>query len=216
MSGEECPNKPDHKNRFTTNPFFEDFTEEEKMRLVAVSKKVSYRKGETIFEQDEPGTTMYFIDSGQVSLERMDLSGRELILAVLGQGDFFGEMAVMDDAGRSARARAVSDVVLSAVSREDFHQLLLEYPHLALKIISTLCKRLRETDRRMEEIAFGRVKARLETLLAGQTDDGKVIKLNMTHQELAAKIGACRETVTRAIKELREEGWKIEKNNNLK
>lgn len=198
-------------NRFIDRSLFRDFTPEEKDEMLKKSKKVLFKKGDIIFEQGEESDVMYFIDSGRVRLTRFDPDGKELVLAVLDPGEFFGEMALLDGFGKSCRASAVTDLILSSISKQDFTTLLLEHPHLSLKVITVLCQRLRATDQKLEEIAFGRVKDRLRSFLLDAASGGKTAKLDLTHQELAAKIGACRETVTRALKELQEEGWRFEK-----
>ncbi len=203
-----------HSNQilgFTAGPFFIKFSPEEKKELLQKSKKAHYEKGEIIFEQDEIGELMYFIDNGEVVLERLDSDGKELELTTLESGDFFGEMSLFDNQGRSCRASAGSETDLSIISKETFYKLLLEHPDLSIKIITTLCQRLRETDKKLEELAFVRVKERLKKILSDSSGNKRVIKLSLTHQELASKVGACRETVTRTLKELQDEGWKFEK-----
>jgi CRP/FNR family transcriptional regulator, cyclic AMP receptor protein len=193
-----------------SNHFFDDFTAAEKSELLAHSQKIIYQKNVIIFKQDQPGDLMYFIESGHVKLNRVDSSGNELTLAVLGPHEFFGEMAVMDNCGRSASAYALTDLTLLAVCRSSFTDLLIKHPQLALRVITTLCSRLRVIDQRMEEIAFGSIKERLKNLLIADSTE-KIIQLNQTHQELAAKVCASRETVTRVLKMLKEEGWCIKK-----
>jgi CRP-like cAMP-binding protein len=193
-----------------SNHFFDEFTDAEKLELLAQSQKVTYKKNTVIFEQSQPGDLMYFIEQGQVKLGRVDPSGNELTLAILGPHEFFGEMAVMDNCGRSASAYALTDLTLLAVCRSSFTDLLLKHPQLALQVITTLCSRLRVIDQRMEEIAFGSIKERLKNLLLAESTEN-TIQLKQTHQELAAKVCASRETVTRILKTLKEEGWCIEK-----
>jgi CRP/FNR family transcriptional regulator, cyclic AMP receptor protein len=195
---------------FKNNRFFDEFTVAEKSELLAQSQKVIYKKNAIIFKQDQPGDLLYFIEAGHVKLNRVDPSGNELTLAVLGPHEFFGEMAVMDNCGRSASAYALADLTLLAVCRSSFTDLLLKHPQLALQLIATLCSRLRVIDQRMEEIAFGSIKERLKNLLIAENTE-KTIQLKQTHQELAAKVCASRETVTRVLKTLKEEGWCIEK-----
>jgi cAMP-binding proteins - catabolite gene activator and regulatory subunit of cAMP-dependent protein kinases len=191
---------------------FNDLTNTEKEAMLALSQKMTYKKNEVIFEQDQPGDLMFFIEKGHVKLGRTDFSGKELTLAIMGPHEFFGEIALMNNCGRSASAYALSDVVLLAVCRADFTDLLLKYPHFALKVIAILCSRLLVTDQRIEEIAFGSIKERLVSLLMMDGDGSqKRILLEQTHQELAAKVGASRETVTRVLKSLKNEGWQIEK-----
>ncbi|NLY73944.1 MAG: Crp/Fnr family transcriptional regulator [Firmicutes bacterium] len=189
--------------------FFHELTPSDIDALLFKSARIKLAKNTVVFEQDEPGDTMYLIESGQVSLELITREGKILTLAVLGKNEFFGEMAVMDNAGRSCRAVAATDLQLAAITREDFRALLLQKPEIALKIIAILCRRLRLTDNRLEDMAYGRVRERFLNMFADPRNGDRTIKITKTHQQLAADLGTTRETITRVIKELRTEGWII-------
>jgi CRP/FNR family cyclic AMP-dependent transcriptional regulator len=191
------------------NPsIFMEFTESELTGLLELSRPLRYPKDAVIFNQGEPGDTLYLIRTGRVRVRRTDNEGKELILADLGPGEIFGEIAVMNHSERSAQAVAISDLLLASLHQRQFYDTLIKRPELALKIISLLCRRLYQTDGQLESVAYGTVKERLKTLLNGMRDNG-IIQIGMTHQQLAAKIGASRESVTRALQNLREEGWEI-------
>jgi CRP/FNR family cyclic AMP-dependent transcriptional regulator len=185
-----------------------DFTPSELTGLLELSRSLRYPKDAVIFNQGEPGDTLYLIRTGRVRVRRTDNEGKELILADLGPGEIFGEIAVMNHSERSAQAVAISDLLLAVLHQRQFYDTLIKRPELALKIISLLCRRLYQTDGQLESVAYGTIKDRLKTLLAGMRHNG-VVQIGMTHQQLAAKIGASRETVTRALQNLREEGWEI-------
>jgi CRP/FNR family cyclic AMP-dependent transcriptional regulator len=187
---------------------FSDFTPSELSDLLELSRPLHFPKNTIIFNQGELGDTLYFIHEGRVRVRRSDLEGKELILADLGPGEIFGEIAVMNHSERSAQALAISGLQLAALHQKHFYDTLLHKPELALKIISLLCRRLYDTDSQLESVAYGTIKDRLKTLLAGMRHNG-VIRIGMTHQQLAAKIGASRESVTRTLQILRNEGWEI-------
>jgi CRP/FNR family cyclic AMP-dependent transcriptional regulator len=194
-------------NHFTNQSFFKDLSDQERKELLLASHIIQCQKSDVIFEEDDPGSVMYFIEEGHVNLAKSDFNGKELILATLHPGNFFGEMALLDNSGRSCRATAATDLVISGITKATFLTLLTNHPHLSIKLITCLSHRLREADRKLEETAFGRVKERLERLLSGISKGNKTILLTVTHKELAFKVGACRETVSRALKELEKEGW---------
>jgi CRP/FNR family transcriptional regulator/CRP/FNR family cyclic AMP-dependent transcriptional regulator len=139
--------------------------------------------------------------------------GREHILGVLQDGDFFGEMSLIDGQSRSASAVAVEDVQMVTVQRDEFLKLLRSNPEISLKLLVTLSQRLRAADRNMESLAFlsapGRV-ARLLLELAKehgeQTSEGITINHVMTRQELASLAGTSRETLTRVLMDYQERG----------
>ncbi len=197
------------KSDHTTNSIFQELTSTDIDYLLSKSNHVKYPKDSIIFEQGEPGDTMFLIEEGQVCLELITSDGKTLTLAFLGKNEFFGEMAVMDNAGRSCRASAATILSLAAISRENFRTLLLQKPDIALKIIAILCRRLRLTDYRLEGMAHGRVKERFIKMLAEPSGDNRKIQIMKTHQQLATELGTTRETITRVIRELRAEGWVI-------
>jgi CRP/FNR family cyclic AMP-dependent transcriptional regulator len=110
----------------------------------------SYRKSEVIFEEGSTGSEMYLIHSGQVVLSVSQGENRPKTLIVLGPGDFFGEMALVDDAPRSATASAASDdTQLITIDRARFLFMVRQQPEFALSLMHTLCQRLREMDKRL-------------------------------------------------------------------
>lgn len=203
----------DFQKKIGIQPLLHGLSSQEIETLAAQSFEVNFSKGQIIFEQDDPGEAMFLVQSGQVRLNRIDPSGKELVLAILGPGNFFGEMAVLDGGGRSSNAVAQTNLTLSTINRANFRNLILREPEIALHIIETLSQRLRRTDELMQQLAFGSVKERLTKLLIDEKKDNanQIITLTLTHQELATKIGASRETVTRILNVLRKEGWLIQK-----
>lgn len=109
----------------------------------------SYRKSDVIFEEGSSGNEMYLIHTGSVALMTMQDGNGPVTLAVLKPGDFFGEMALVDDAPRSASAVAIEDTQLIALDRTRFMFTVRQQPQFALSIMHTLCQRLRELDRRV-------------------------------------------------------------------
>ncbi|MFQ5699595.1 MAG: Crp/Fnr family transcriptional regulator [Myxococcota bacterium] len=171
-----------------------------------------FPKNATIFEEGASGEYMYLIQSGQVKVTKMSEDGREKIVEMFEDGDFFGEMALMERAPRSAAVKTTRPSVLLALSRSAFLSLMRENPELPLEIIRELSHRLRETTSEVRALLFERVEERtrgvLRRLATVDPDaPGRRITPPITHQELAERVGTSRETVTRVLKELRESGW---------
>ena len=125
-------------------------------------------------------------------------------------GAFFGEMALLDHAPRSASVRTLEPATLAALSRRDFMSLLQASPDLALSLIQELTRRLRDTDDQATSVSFQRVEDRAKGLFAriARPDGGeRRITPALTHQQIADMIGTSRETVTRAVKDLKASGW---------
>ncbi len=171
-----------------------------------------FPKHKTIVEEGAPGDYMYIISEGRVKVTKLSGDGRDKILELLEVGDFFGEMSLFDEAPRSASVKAMSDVRILALARNDFLRLLSRSPDLALSVIQELTRRLRQVDEQASSLSFQRVKERTMGLLVrlakeASSHEGRRKTPVLTHQQIADMIGTSRETVTRAVKGLKKEGW---------
>jgi len=171
-----------------------------------------FPKHRTIVEEGAPGDYMYIICEGRVKVTKLSGDGREKILELLEGGDFFGEMSLLDDAPRSASVEALSDVRVLALARNDFLELLKKSTNLAFAVVQELTRRLRQIDEQASSLSFQRVKERTQGLLLRMAktetaDPNRRLTQALTHQQIADMIGTSRETVTRAIKGLKRDGW---------
>jgi len=169
-------------------------------------------KLQTIVEEGLPGDYMYVIAEGQVKVTKLSGDGREKILELLGPGDFFGEMSLLDGAVRSASVKSLSATRILALSRNDFLKELRQNPDLSMAVIQELTRRVRQMDEQASSLSFQRVKERTQGLLQrlakeaiGQ--EGRCLTPALTHQQIADMVGTSRETVTRVVKRLKQQGW---------
>lgn len=188
-----------------------DADELELIRAKAVRRTVE--RGTVIFFENEPGDALYIIEAGQVRIYRVAEDGREKTLTLLSAGDFFGEMALIDDAPRSAIAEATDPSVLLAIHKRDFQQLIYSKPQIAVSIIRGLSHRLRQTNDQLMEAVFLDVRSRMCRLLLDldkeygkEYESGRLLDIKLTHQELANMVGTSRESVTRVLTELQDIG----------
>jgi CRP/FNR family transcriptional regulator len=163
--------------------------------------------------EGEEGDSVYIILEGFVKVFKTESDGREKILKFLSAGDLFGEMALIDGHFRSASVQAVKRTTMYVIERNKFNGLINKYPQIALKIIFVLSERLREANDEITNLAFKSVEERLffELKKLGETfgikkDDGVWISEKITHQELAELIGTTRETITKYLGKMLEEG----------
>ncbi|MEB3198117.1 MAG: Crp/Fnr family transcriptional regulator [Candidatus Sericytochromatia bacterium] len=204
---------PDIKKLLQHVPLFRDLDTPELEQLASLARHRVLGKGNVIFYEDDPGTSCYLIVKGKVKIVVNADDGREHILGVLQDGDFFGEMSLIDGESRSASAIAVDEVQMVTVQRDEFLKLLRSNPEISLKLLVTLSQRLRAADRNMESLAFlsapGRV-ARLLLELAKEhgeaSPEGVVFTHTMTRQELASLAGTSRETLTRVLMDYQDRG----------
>jgi CRP/FNR family transcriptional regulator/CRP/FNR family cyclic AMP-dependent transcriptional regulator len=166
----------------------------------------SYRQGEVIFHKGDPGSVLYIIKTGQVKIATLSTEGEEVILAILTEGDFFGELSLFDQEPRSASVIAMVPTETFTLHREDFLSFLYAHPTLAADIIAVLSRRLRHTDILVEDAAFLDLEARLAKRLLElaeshglSSETGVKIDLRLTQQDLAALVGASRAAVNKQL-----------------
>ncbi len=203
---------PDVLDSLRSVPLFSRVGEADLDNVAELLIERRYPKNSIIVEEGLTGDYMYVIRSGRVKVTKASDDGREKIMDFLESGAFFGEMALLDNAPRSASVRTLEPSVLAALSRRDFISLLRNSPDLALSLIQELTRRLRDTDEQATSVSFQRVQDRAKGLFAriarqdGDLEDRRITPA-LTHQQIADMIGTSRETVTRAVKDLKESGW---------
>jgi CRP-like cAMP-binding protein len=172
-----------------------------------------FRRNEVIFHQGDPGDALHVITAGSVKIVLPSPEGEEAIIATLREGDFFGELSLLDGEPRSATAVAVDATETLTLPRAVFHELLDQHPELRDALFSALTRLLRRLTRHVEELHFldlaGRLAARLAQLArqAEPNSDGQV-ELNwpFTQSDLAAMIGGTRQSVNRLLADLIADG----------
>jgi CRP/FNR family transcriptional regulator, cyclic AMP receptor protein len=192
-------------------PLFAHVVESDLDQIASHLIERRYPRNTTIVEEGLAGDYMYIIREGRVKVTKLSEDGREKILEFLETGAFVGEMALLERAPRSASVKTLSAVRLLALSRNDFLSLLRRSPDLALAVIEVLCSRLRTQNEQASALSFQRVKDRtkglLQRLARSEHGEGTLSTPTLTHQQIADMIGTSRETVTRVVKELKQEGW---------
>ena len=195
-------------------PLFDCLGDQELEALAEVTFPRTFDKGQLIILAEEPGDTLFIVRSGQVKVSLTHASGKEFILSLLGEGEFFGELALLDERPRSASVVAIEETVLLMLRRPEFLQLLGKVPAIAVALLEELASRLRRTDEQIGGLALLDVHNRVaRTLLhlaatSGEaSDDGLAIQQRLTHQQLANMAGTTRETVTRVLKQLERDGY---------
>ena len=208
----ESATKSDVLDSLGTIPLFQWVNAEDLRSIAELLIERRYPKNAMIVEEGLPGDYMYILRSGRVKVTKGSEDGREKIMDFFETGSFFGEMALLDDAPRSASVRTLEPVTLLALSRRDFLKLLRGSPDLALSLIQELTRRLRDTDEQAASVSFQRVQERAKGLFKRiarpeSEFEGRCVTPKLTHQQIADMIGTSRETVTRAVKELKSCGW---------
>jgi len=190
-------------------PLFSMLPEGQLQLLTQVLSRKAYPKNSTIIAAGDPTDAMYIVVSGRLKVVMSDKQGQEVILAILSQGEFFGEMGLIAQAPRSATVTTIEPCELLTITRADFTKCLQGNFDLTMNVIRGLVKRLREADRKIGSLALMDVYGRVARLLleTAETIDGqKVITKKLTKRDIAKMIGASREMVSRVMKELQASG----------
>jgi CRP-like cAMP-binding protein len=187
--------------------------EEEIDDLTALAQIKKLGKDVTIFHAGDPADAVFVVASGRVKVVITSSDGKEFILTVLGAGQVFGEMALLESAPRSASVVTLSTVEVLVINRSDFQRLLDSNPRISQRLMAILSRRLRRANAKMESLAYMDVAGRLARYLLDLARDhgqrlgnGWVVVRRPTHSDIAHSIGTSRETVSRLINEF-EEGF---------
>jgi len=181
-----------------------------------VSKK--FENGNLIFLEESEGKNLFFVVEGSVKVTRLSKDGREVILAMLNAGDFFGEMSLLDGEARSANVIALEETEVLSLNRDDFLVVLHDYPKIAIQLLKEMTSRLRKSDRQIVSLSLSDAEKRIALCIVRFADEQGVIKNGQVtipkipiQQDIANMAGTSRETVSRAMSLLTEEKY-IERN----
>ena len=192
---------------------FAELNADELSAVASVAGTRTVAKDTVIFHGGDVADAVYVIASGKVKVVTTSTDGKEFILTVLGAGQVFGEMALVEEAPRSASVVTLTAAELLAIKREDFHHLLNTSPGISRSLLAILSRRLRRANSKMESLAYMDVAGRLARYLLDLARDhgqkmgkGWIVVRRPTHSDIAHSIGTSRETVSRLINEF-EEGF---------
>ncbi len=193
-----------------TVPLFSSLSDEQLQVLQRCLQQRSYPRNSLIVQVGEATDALYIILSGRVKVQIADAQGREVILAIMGPHEYFGEMGLLDAQPRSASVETLEACEMLRFSKSGFIACLKDNFELAMVIVRNLVQRLREADRKIESLAlidvYGRV-ARLLLEHAQEIDGVWIVKQAPPKQEIARMIGASREMVSRVVKDLQQRGY---------
>lgn len=186
---------------------FQDLTEQEIEEIDRATTLTTCRRGKIFYMPEDTSEVLFLLKQGRVQLYRISPDGKKLVIATIGPGSIFGEMALIGQGMHNTFAEATEDCVLLVMSREDVEHLLVTKPKVALRIFEALGTRLKDTEARVEEIAFKGIPARLASLLLQLSEDRDTKTITgLTHQDLGERIGTYRETTTQTLNMFKSDG----------
>ena len=182
--------------------------------LLRSGRVYEFKRNSVIFLESEQADRFFLILEGSVKISRLNREGKEVVIAILGKGNFFGEMALLDGFGRSADASAEENTSILSIREDVFNQLLYDYPDVTIRILRELARRIRNSDSQIKGLSLLNSRGKVASaLLRWAHDQGiaqgedVVITGAPTQKEMASYVGLTRETFNRVLKKLESEGY---------
>lgn len=201
-------------NALRSVPFFAQLNNSELLELSRSLVRRRFNPGQVIFHLGDPGGLLYIIESGKVKIYYPNAEGQEVVLAILGQSEFFGDLALFDDSPRSATAETLEPTHVYTLHREEFIRYIRNNPEFAIDVMGQLASLIRQMNEQISDVFFldlpGRLARKLLTLAekhGEEVQEGVYIPLTLTQTDLAEMTGATRVSVNKALRRFRNAGW---------
>ena len=193
------------------HPYFADLEPEAFEQLFRYAKLTTFKRGATICSKGDPGNSLFAVISGTVKISVSSPDGRNAILNLIGAGDLFGEIAVLDGQARTADATANTNCEIYVIDRRDFLPFVRSQPALAMKFIEILCTRLRWTSDQVEQVILQDLPGRLAATLLGLIEKRKLDPnsrtIAVTQQEISEMVGMTRESINKQLRAWAARSW---------
>ena len=193
------------------HPIFADLEPDAFDQLCRYAKHATLKRGASLFSRGDPGISLYAVISGTVKMSISSPDGRNAILNIIGPGEIFGEMALLDGGVRSADAIANSNCELFVIDRREFIPFVKAQPALAMKFIELLCDRLRSTSDQVEQIILqnlpGRLASALLRLSEKHNSAAQDRTIAITQQEISEMVGMTRESINKQLRAWAGRDW---------
>lgn len=182
---------------------FTNVSEDALQTLEKISLMRKYPKNMILFMEGDESTHLYIIKKGKVSVSVADDTGRQVILNYMGDGEYFGELSLVDGHPRSATITTVTNCEFIVISRNSFLDLLKTNPEFVLVITTALAQKVRDLTESVKDLALLDVYGRVSHVLDKLSDEtGRIENPKVTHQDIANMVGSSREMVSRIMKQL--------------
>lgn len=198
------------KRMFDRVHLFSELAPGEAEILTQHSTTRSYPAHVVLINEGDETDSLYVIQQGKVKVYVSDENGKEATLNILGDGEYFGELALVDDSPRSASVMTMEPTKVTVISKADFKSCLAKNPEMAYSLIQAMSRRVRALTENIKSLALMDVYGRIaHTLIEMSVEkDGKlVVEQKLTHQEIANMVGSSREMVSRILKDLSKGGY---------
>ncbi|WP_294346324.1 Crp/Fnr family transcriptional regulator [uncultured Clostridium sp.] len=192
------------------------FSSLDSSELTEIIEKMNHKrvnKNDVVFLEGEKAKTLYFLNVGKIKIYKYTKDGKEQILHILSEGDFFGELNLLKESKYRFNAKAIEESKICTLSKENFKEILLYKPEIAIKILEIMGERLSALENLAQNLATNDIDARITFLLKNLSDkygeisnNDIIINLPLTREDMANYVGVTRETISRKLKKFEEEG----------
>ena len=194
-------------------PIFENLDSDELDKIVNEIEHKSFEKGSMVFTEGSNASTLFFIHEGKIKLYKYNKDGKEQILHILTDGDFFGELDLIQSTKYKFNAQAMDDTKICTLRKDEVRDIILKKPEIALKLLESVGERLSAIENLAQNLSTNHVEARIVYLLLNlmdkyseEVDGKKLINLPLSREDMANYIGVTRETISRKLKKFEDEG----------
>jgi CRP/FNR family transcriptional regulator, anaerobic regulatory protein len=202
---EPCPKKV---------PIFQSLSNEEILKVAKMTNHIQFQKGQMLIQEGEKSDTLYIINKGKVKLSKYTTDGKEQILYIMTAGDFFGELNLFnEDEVSNFTAFAIESTEICQLTKKNLNQIMLENPEISIKLLTSLTKRLAHTENLAQNLATKDPEIRIIHMIlefcqrfGTKVNNGILIVLPITREEIASYVGVTRETISRKFSKFEELG----------
>ena len=186
-------------------PIFSSLTKDEMFEVALITTEKAVVKGETIYSAGFLTDSLYVIHKGRVKIVRLNESGKEKIIRVLGPGQFIGELAIFNREPASDSAIALEKTIMCKIDGQDIKGLMARFPSIAYKILEELSQRLQKAETLVEDISLSSVERRIAKSILQMETEG-TIQLQMSKGDWASHLGMSQETLSRKLTAFQDHG----------
>jgi CRP/FNR family transcriptional regulator len=193
-------------------PIFENLNNEELLKIVKTINHKEYAKGAVVFTEGNVANTLFFINEGKIKLYKYTKDGKEQILHVLSEGDFFGELELIKPSKYRFNSKAIIDTKICTLTKDEMKEIMMKNPEIGIKVLETVGERLSKVESLVQNLATNDVDSRMAYLLTdlmekyGENIEKNIsIELPLSREEMANFIGVTRETISRKLKKFEDE-----------
>ncbi|AVK47086.1 Crp/Fnr family transcriptional regulator [Clostridium beijerinckii] len=193
-------------------PIFENLNRDELVEIVNKINHKEFSKGDVIFTEGNIANTLYFINEGKIKLYKYTKDGKEQILHILSEGDFFGELELIKPSKYGFNSKAIEDAKICTLTKEEMKDIMMKNPEIGIKVLETVGERLSKVENLVQNLATNDVDSRMAYLIIelmekyGENVEGNIsVKLPISREDMASYIGVTRETISRKLKKLEDE-----------